>query len=448
MKILNTYVGAFIAFCFITFQMSCKKEQDIYDLFPIKVTSVDTLGTTKIKWTKIESVDFIEYVVVRSDRDSILSFSALNTSGGATIVGRLGTANQTEFFEPFNSSFRVNRVYYRVFARLKNRTISSANYVLNSDLSVVNASAPNEILQDEFNPNLVYLNASNRGQIALYDLEKDSVLARASIGFTSTRTVLASDKGNNAEIVQAITSSNKIIFRDAKTLDVKFTMNNLNYSVYSLAATQDGFVCIVSDEYNKQFKMVRLSDHTVVSTQSNTIDNYPFYIYGVEALKLPNSNNILFLEGNSSSPSFGRLTYDAQGNFTAAKLIGKLASNSSSSQFNKISAQSNYYFLLSQMYTTPLDVNKPLNVFIQSSYSDFIFKQDESKFYVSRQNFNSSTGGTINALEEYNLPNGKISRTLTTKIIGRTVLYKDKAYIFGDVNNNSSLQTALQKIQL
>jgi hypothetical protein len=450
MKILNTFIGVSIAVCLFCSQISCKKETDNYDLFPIKLTSVDTLGTTKLSWTKIETSDFIEYVIVRSSRDTIGSFSDLSSSRTAQIIGRLSTAKQNEFFDTFNGSLNVNRVYYRVFARLKNRTISSANYVYNSELSVVATPVPSEIIQDDISPNLVYLNAANSGIIALYDLEKDSILARISSGFNTSRTVLATDKSNsnNSEIIHISIGSSKIVFRDAKTLDIKFTQNSVGYSVYNVTALQNGFICIFTDEYNKQFKIMRLSDHAIVSTQSGTIDNYSFYSYSISMDKTPNSNSILIYESGSSSPNFGKLTYDAQGNFTSAKLIGRLSNNNSSSngQFNRISAQGNYYFLLGQMYAAPLDITKPLNVFIPSDYSDVIFKQDESKYYVVKRGF--TTSNTVNVMEEYSLPNGKLLRTLTSKILGRTVLHKDKAYVFGSDFNSSSLQTILQKIQL
>jgi hypothetical protein len=444
MKFPRTLLCAVLVFALISLQTACKKETDTFDLYPIKVTSVDTLGTTKLSWNKIESSDFIEYIIVRSSKDSIANFSELNTSGGALIVGRISNAKQSEFFD-FNTASTINRLYYRVFARLKNRTISSANYVLNSDLSLLNVPFVGEIIQDEFNPNLVYLNGSNTGQITLYDLAKDSILAQSTPTFSSSsRIFLASDRGNNAEIIQVVYGSKRIIFRDAKTLDIKTTMD-FTYYVYGLDATSDGFIGITTDEYNKQFQMIRLSDHRVISTQSNIIENYSFYAYGSNLYKVPNSTTFLVLEG-SSNLNFARLTYDAQGNFTPAKLAGRLLGTSSSTlSFNDISAKGGYYYFYGQLYAAPFDPTKPLNIFIQSNYSDFIFKQDESKFYTIRQAFN---GTNTNVIEEYNLPSGKLQRTLNSRVIGRIIPYKDKIYVFGFNNSSSTQQTILQKIQL
>jgi hypothetical protein len=445
MKIFNTIIGVLIAVCVFCAQISCKKENDNYDLFPIKLTLVDTLGTTKLSWTKIETSDFIEYVIVRSSRDSIGRLSDLSENKNATIVSRVSTAKQNEFFDNFNSAFIFNRVYYRVFARLKNRTISSANHVLNSDLSIVNVPPSDALPQDEFNPNLVYFNSSNTGQIILYDLEKDTVLARASNTLTYARTLFASNKGNDGELVQFVNGSKSIVFRDAKTLDIKFTMNS-TYTVYNVEGSQDGFICIFTDDLGQQYKMIRLSDHTVVSTQSYRIDNTNYYSNSTSIIKFPNSSNVLLCDGISSSPNFAKLTYDAEGNFTDGKILGRFPSNGSNTPINKISAKSNYYFLLGSIYAAPLNPNKPLNAFIPNDYTDVVFKQDESKFYLIKRNFNSSS--VVSAFEEYNLPNGKLQRTLTAKISGRIIFYKDKAYIFGTDNSSSSQRMILQKIQL
>jgi hypothetical protein len=441
LKMFRSFAYALLALCLVGLHTACKKETDTYDLYPIHLSSVDTLGTIKLSWTKIETSDFIEYVVVRSIKDSIADFNELNTSGGATIIGRVTNAKLSEFLD-FVSNSTVNRFYYRVFARLKNRTISSANYRYNSELTILNVTIPSEIIQDEKNPNLVYLNASNTGQITLYDLEKDSILAQSSTVFSSSHIILASDRGANAEIVQVFNNSRKIVFRDAKTLEIKANLD-FNYSIYNADGSQDGFICISTDEYNKQFQLIRLSDHKIVSTQSNVIENYPFYSYGNVINKLPNSNTILVAE-SSSSPSLARLTYDAQGFFTQAKLIGRIQSTSSSA-VNKISTKGNYYWLYGQMYAEPLDINKPLNTFIQSNYTDFIFKPDETKFYVMRQVFGNSVS---NIIEEYNIVNGKQIRTLTSRILGRMIPFKDKIYVFGGSNNGSNQQTIIQKIQL
>jgi hypothetical protein len=445
MKIFNTFIGGLIAICFLFAQTSCKKETDIYELFPIKLTSIDTLGTTKLIWTKIETTDFIEYVIVRSSRDSIGRFSELSASNGATIIGRVSIAKQNEFFDLQNGSLSVNRVYYRVFARLKNRTISSDNYVFNSDISLINVPPSDVMPQDELNPNLVYFNASNTGQIILYDLEKDAVLARASNTYTYARTVFASNKGSGGELIQFAFGTKSIVFRDSKTLDTKFTMNS-TYTVYNVEGSHDGFICIFTDDPDQQYKMIRLSDHTVVSTQSYRIDNTNYYSNSVSIIKFPNSSNLLLCDGISSSPTFAKLTYDAQGNFSAGKILGRFPSNGSSSPINKISSQSSYYFLLGSMYAAPLNANKPLNVFVPNDYSDVFFKQDESKYYLIKRIFNSSR--VVTTFEEYNLPDGKLSRTLTSKISGRTVFYKDKAYVFGTESSGSSQQMFLQKIQL
>ena len=133
----------------------------------------------------------------------------------------------------------------------------------------------------------------------------------------------------------------------------------------------------------------------------------------------------------------------SQGNFSSSKIIGRTVNNFSSNIPVKVSSKGTYFLINGQIYAEPLDVNKPLSLFLQN-FNDFAYKPDESKCYIIRQNFNNFS--TFN-LEEYNLPSGKISKISNTKVIGRFVIHNNKAYIFGS-NNNSSQQTILQKVQL
>ncbi len=439
MKLLNTTILAFIAICILVSQTSCKKENDTFDAFPISIKSVDTLGGTKISWTKLESSDFLEYVLVRSSKDSITSFNELNNINGAFIIGRISNAKTSDFIDFSTNSF-VNKLYYKVFVRLKNRILSSNNHVYNSDLSFLNIPVPSEIIQDEYNPNLVYFISSNTGQLLLYDLSKDSILARSAPTFSSSRTFFASNKGDNPEIIQINSGNRRMSFLDAKTLETKSVLD-FTYNVYNATGSNDGYISIYAEEFGKQLQMLRLSDRRIVNTVSSNIDNFFFY-GGSSMTKISNSNSVLLLE-NSSNPNVARLFYDAQGNFSERKLLGRIASNFSSFQPIRISSKGNFYLISGQVFTEPLNVSKPLNIFFQN-YIDFAFKPDESKCYALRQNFN---GNNSNSFEEYDLPSGKISKITSTKAIGRFVIYNNKAYIFGG-SNNSSQQTILQKVQL
>ena len=437
MKLFNTITCAFIAFCLISLQTSCKKENDNFADYPISLSVKDTLGTTKLTWTKIESSDFIEYVVVRSNKDSIRDFSNLNTTGGAVIISRISNVKQTDFLDFSGTNFAV-KFYYRVFARMKNRTLSSPNYQYNSDLSVLNIAQPSEIIQDVSNPNLVYLNSLSSNQIILYDLLKDSIIAKSTSTFGSSRIILASDKGNNAELIQY--NSQRVYFFDAKTLELK-TSVNFAYNIYNISGSQDGFIYMYVDESNKQLQILRLSDHKVISTLSSYINNN--YFYSAFLNKIPNTNSVLVIENNSSNPNVAKILHDPQGNFVSSQYLGRIINNSSFSQLMRISSKGAYFFFNSLVFAEPLDITKPLNLVLQN-FSDFAFKEDETKCYIVRQIFTNTTN---NLLEEYSLPNGKLLRTLTTKITGRFVIYKDKAYIFG-ASNVSSQQTILQKVQL
>jgi hypothetical protein len=441
MKLFNTILYGLSVLGFLVFQTACKKENDSFQDFPIALTVKDTIGSTKLTWTKIESSDFIEYVIVRSVKDPITNLSELNTSGGAFILSRISNPKQVEAFDFNNNGLLItSKLHYRVFARLKNRTLSSENYTYNSDIFTINSQLPSEIVQDENNPHLVYFNLTNSGQIILYNLEKDTIESKIFTNGTSSKLILASDKGKNPELIFFSTYNRKVYFYDAQSLQLKTTMDFTNY-VYNVTSSQDGFIAILTDEYNKQIQIVRLSDHRVVSTNSSTINNIYNFYSSTWMSKLPTGNTVLLVE-NSSSPMIAKMTHDAQGTIINNQYIGRITSSNSSSGL-RISPKGNYFYINGQIYAEPLDVNKPINLFLQGNFES-VFSSDDTRFYTFRQNFNS---GIANTLEEYSLPNGKLLRTLTPKVIGRVVIYKNKAHIFGQSNFSSS-QMVLQKLQL
>jgi hypothetical protein len=441
MKLFNTSLSTLAVLCFLIFQTACKKENDTFQDFPITLTVKDTLGTTKLTWTKIESSDFIEYVVVRSTKDPITNLSDLNTAGGAFVMTRISNAKQVETVDFNNNGFNINsKLHYRVFVRLKNRTLSSENFSYNSDIFTINTQLPSEIIQDDYNPQLVYFNATNSGQIMLYNLEKDTIEAKVFTNGASSKLLLASDKGKNPELITFSTYNRKIYFYDAQTLQLKTTMDFSSY-VYNVTSSQDGYIAIFTEDYNKQIQIVRLSDHQVVSTNSSTINNTYYFYNSAWMSKFPTGNTVLLVE-NSSNPMIVKMTHDASGTIINNQYLGRITTSNSSSGI-KISSKGSYILINSQIYAEPLDVTKPVNIFLQNSFEG-TFNADDTKFYTFRQNFN---GGIASTLEEYGLPNGKLLRTFTPKLTGRVILYKNKAHVFGQSNFSSS-QMVLQKVQL
>jgi hypothetical protein len=430
MKKLITHTLCLLTIGVFVLQLSCKKEEDNFNFNPVSLTLTDTLGFVKVKWSKVESTDFQEYILVRSIRDSINSLTDVSATSGISIVSRSTNFKTVEFIDQQLNQV-TTRIYYRLFVRMKNRTFSSVNAIYNSDLSFLNAPPPSIIFENPNNPNHIYFGSSNTSQILLYDFNRDTILARSPASISSSALTVVNNNGTT-ELVQLF--GNSLVFRDALTFDIK---NNIvsTRSIQSLGAGGNGFICYYDDEWNFNYKLMRLSDRTVTSTQSQNIENTSFY--GGTLFKEYNSNSFLIFYSNNVA----RISYDAQGNFNPARVIIRNTNFSWSSSI-RISPKGNYFLVGSQLYSQPLEQLKQVNLLV-GSFTDLIYSADESKMYILRSTNFSSTG----IVEEYSLPSGRLLRSFGAKVMGRMAINKDMLYIFSG-SNSSSTQTVVQKIKL
>ena len=342
-------------FCAAFCLFSCKKEKGDFPSFPLQLALKDSLGLNKLTWNKLETSDFIEYVVVRSLTDSIPDFTKLTTS--QTIVARITDITKTEFLDPQTSQL-FSKTYYRVFLRLQNRNISSPQVSTNSDIVGVAIPNPNNIFQSPTNAQWIYVNSvtANSNSLFLYDLDQEKIMAQSTVlPFFSQRIAFVTENGNNPQIVLWNSASKRLYFYDAQTLAFKSSVDLAGF-VYGVTGTNDGYVVAYTDDFGYQLKTIRVSDGRVLSTLST--NNIIFSNFTVFLEKIPNNKEILLYHGAPSQNIIYKSAYGADGTLSPLSAVG--TPNSSASPFIKFSNTGKYVCINNAIFNTPLNLTQPL----------------------------------------------------------------------------------------
>jgi hypothetical protein len=440
---LKQFTCVIIALIVLTFQFSCVKEVDNFPDYPITLTVKDSLGGARLSWNKIETSDFIEYVIVRSSKDSIPNFSDLATADGAFIIGRISDAKRTTFFD-FNNGNLLLKTYYRVFARLANRNLSSQNYQSNSDVVQISIT-PSDIIQDEVAPERFYISSGSLGQLASYDANKEEIIANTQLlSFSSfPRLALYNSGVNDPDLVVWSSGTSRFSVFNGKTLKLKGEVD-LTYSISTLSTTNDGYVIAYTDDFNNQIKMIRLSDLQIVSQIKN---NTNIFIASNSIIsKNGNKKELLVHTGSTCGLTVCKITY-GNGQLINMTLVGTASSSACvNSAVLKSSKNGKYIVINKGLYNDQLTINTPLQL-LNNSANDFFFSPNEDKIYALRQSFN---GTSFASLDESTIPSNTINKSFQTKVSPfKTFVTNDKIYLFGaSFTNQGATVTVMQKLKL
>jgi hypothetical protein len=439
---LKQFICVVITLIVLSFQFSCVKEVDNFPDYPITLTVKDSLGGVRLSWNKIETSDFIEYVIVRSSKDSIPSFSDLATADGAFVVGRISDAKRTTFFD-FNNGNLLLKTYYRVFARLANRNLSSQNYQSNSDVVQINIT-PSDIIQDEVAPERFYISSSNLGQLTSYDANKEEIIATTQLlSFSSfPRLALYNSGTDDPDLVVWSPGTSRFSVYNGKTLKLKGDVD-LTFSISSLATTSDGFVIAYTDDFNGPIKMIRLSDRQIVSQIKNTSN--VFVQSNSIMFRNGTKKEVIVHTGSTCGPSICKISYN-NGQLISMTLVGTINSSCGNTAILKSSKNGKYIMINRGLYNDQLSINVPLQL-LNSSANDFVFSPNEDKIYSLRQTFN---GTSVATLDESTIPSSTINKSFQTKVSPfKTFVTNDKIYLFGSSFTNQGMSiTVMQKLKL
>jgi hypothetical protein len=439
---LKQFICITTLFIVLTFQFSCVKEVDNFPEYPISLTVKDSLSGVRLSWNKIETSDFVEYVIVRSTKDSIPNLADLSTTD-AVIIGRISDAKRVSFFD-FNSNGLLLKTYYRVFARLSNRNLSSQNYQSNSDIVQINI-APSDIVQDDVVPERFYISSSNTGQIITYDANKEQNIASTQLlAFSFPRLAVYNSSADNPDLILWTPGSNRFFVFDGKTLKQKGEVT-LNASVLSLTTTYDGYVMAYTEDFNTPIKMIRLSDRQVVSQIKNNTGS--FISSGSVMYRNGTKKEVYIHSGSTCSPFLNKITYGDQGQLTNMTQIGVVtANNCVNIPILKVSKTGKYVLVNRNLYNDQLNLSSPIQLLNNSAF-EFSINSTEDRLYSVRQSFNGSNTVTI---DESTIPSSTVNKSYQSKLPAfRTFISNDKIYLFSTLFNNQGLNvTALQKIKL
>ena len=237
----------------MTFSACKQVEEDFskYPVFPLQLTYEEPVPNSnqglKLTWNKINTSDFVQYFVVKSTTDSIPELKAgIPLSAGFTIatIKDPTKTDATDF--SFSSQ---SRIYYRVFAQLGTRFVSSQNVILNANVTALKGQ--NYDFAYNSKKNLLYLVDRNTSGLSLYDVNKNAVIKGVKINiYTSNNYFLALGQYNGLDEVYVLgtdaSSFATIYIYDAATLDFKdvIPLNSSSIQSFSLAADNSGVIYV------------------------------------------------------------------------------------------------------------------------------------------------------------------------------------------------------------
>jgi hypothetical protein len=440
---LKQFICVVITLIVFTIQFSCVKEVDNFPDYPITLTVKDSLGGSRISWNKIETSDFIEYVIVRSSKDSIPNFSDLSTVDGAFVIGRISDSKRTTFFD-FNNGNLLLKTYYRVFARLANRNLSSQNYQTNSDVVQINTIL-SDIIQDEIIPERFYISSGNLGQLVSYDANKEEIIASTQLlSFSSFPRLASYNNGvDDPDLIVWSSGTSRFSVFNGKTLKLKGEVD-LTFSISNLATTSDGFVIAYADDFNNPIKMIRLSDRQIVSQIKNSTNI--FISSSSIMFRNGNKKEIIVHTGSNCGPTICKISY-GNGQLISMTLVGTSNLNGCGNTAILKSSKNGKYIVVNRgLYNDQLAINTPIQL-LNNSANDFLFSPNEDKIYSLRLSFSGTSSAS---LDESTIPSSTINKSFQTKISPfRTFVTNDKIYLFGTSFTNQGISnTVMQKLKL
>ena len=442
------------SFFFFLFALSampfsaCKQvEEDFskYPVFPLQLTYEEPAPNSnqglKLKWNKINTSDFVQYFVVKSTTDSIPELKAgIPLSTGFTIatIKDPTKTDATDF--SFSSQ---SRIYYRVFAQLGTRFVSSQNVILNANVTALK----NQNYDFAYNSkkNLLYLVDRNTSNLSLYDVNKNAVIKGVKINvYSSNNYFLALGQYNGLDEVYVLgtdAGSNATIYiYDAATLDFKdfIPLNSSSIQSFSLAADNSGVIYAHNTVGTP--KMNAYSRETKALLSGNATTTYSMRIKRLsegKILGLPNASNLMYLYQFDDAGQY------AKAPISAFATIVPPNNNVNNTIPLAVSPTGNTFVIGADgsIFNNNLNLLGSLSNF-SNVYGSFDFSEDGTKLYAS-------TTGQINV---FSLPSLVLEKTIPARNKGRGLFNVGNNQLLivadGFDNNTGSTTTLLEKINI
>ena len=424
---------------------SCRKEEDLskYSNFPLELTYEDVPSGIKLKWNKVNTSDFVQYLIVRSVTDTIPDIKTGTLANSVATVARITDANKTEFidFATLNS-----KAYYRVFVQLGNRFVSSRNITPNANI----ISVPGFTYELLYNPKrkFVYMLDRNNALLNLYDVNKNAVVKSVRVSLNTSNIFylnLGQFNGNDELQIQGMdASSNGMInIHDPVTLELKDQIGTgfSSSSVTSFCSDNSGtFFAYASSFFS--LKAISRTQKIVLSTNN-----------------LNNSGNTLRFKKLSDSKIVGMPSNTGYAQLLQFNASGQYASPANLAFVSLISSGTNNPFVVSPfenvfihgfngvIYDNQMKFLGQLSTSSIITYRDFAFSDDATKLYAA-----TTSNAGRRQVDVFNLPALNLDKSINTKTFCRNIynIGNNQLLLVGDgFDNTTGAQTTIfEKIDI
>jgi hypothetical protein len=406
----------------------------------MELTTADVTNGTRLSWTKIETSDFIDYTIVRSTSDSIPDLNKLGANPNALIITRI-TDPQITAFTDIRFSTQSTRTYYRVFARLSGRSVSSRNVLLNAEILDLGGSFTEIISNNSKDKPRFFMVGNNTSSVVAYDANDDKILASAllPIFVSNMRLAVASKNEANEELVAYSANLNLVSFFDATTLKPTSSVTLFgSASIMAAYGTTDGFFIFITNESTNNVKVVSTISHTIISQASI---NFTYTPNANSFLtKNPSQRELILRDpGSLSTVRVSRIQYTEQGQVTDGGLMGTPNTGVSLSiPVLRVSTNGDLLLINTFLCTRSFATKTSFT----SAYADFSFSPLSDKIYA----FVAGSSLASN-IDEYDGATFKLIRSIPTKLAGfRCFSIANSVIVFS--SSSATGRTAVQKVKI
>ena len=379
------FIHFFLSFLVLSLFFSCKKDEihvDKYVKYPIKLSGTGVFESANLTWTTLESKDFVQYEIYQSvNKDSIS-----NLLENAFPVAVLRDPQDNKISDlPFNSfgGSNADSIYYRVAAKLKDRTVLSNNILItNSNYLKYDGRLVN-IFYDRATNTCIGIDQNKNRLIKINFLTKkieSAVLQSNAVGG-----IILTNIVNGVKEITVATSGNVYIY-DFNALKLTRAIVP-NSSLNSITTDEKGMLYFSSFSSMTIYNRINNTQTNYSYANSNT--SFPYLTF------VPNTNKILVMDRFGATLSYINLSADHK------TVINESGSVTQGGNFKSIEAATTVVMdednlLMPSFFSVKNKDFADLGVLPTSTFNNgvesLVAKKNATDYYVEVDTNNSSKG--------------------------------------------------------
>jgi glutamine cyclotransferase len=378
---MTNYKCLFLLLISILVVVSCQKasvKNYAGAKFELTIQTIDD-EKFQINWSEIKSADFIRYDIFKSNNP------IPNPKPNEPILGVLTFTTSNSETKQFTDSlgFTSSKIYYRVVAVLKERSIISNEKVIESN---------NFIINDAYNtskvfPELGYIYYSNGPTVTIYDYKNNKIVVENKM--TNSNGASFFNFGFSASGKPEIftrASSNIFVVLDAKTLEQK---RNLDLSALIASTINTNSIVVINGKLyiyayqsNKIYELDANDGAILNSYPANTASDYNTYL-----VQSKGNTKLFYISSNNY---LGRYDVEGNGNLSNQLAFQNTGSTTITPNLTLISQHGNYMLTgpYGYLFNSNFSYLGSFGVSGSVSYRMFQFLEDESKIIALKSSSN------------------------------------------------------------